>query len=236
MPIILGPVKPWVSSAANEIISKFGITTAYGVRPDALPDHPTGHAVDFMVFTDRATGDALAAYVLANGSRLGVTYVIWYQRIWDLARGDKAWRAMSNRGGTTANHKDHVHVTFNNTPPTGSGLTLVSTGVNSACLACQSLPDTIARRQNGEALNDVCPDCAKGGDFSSIPGGDTIQTVLDQIKQIMGILTDIDKALLFLVDPHNWLRMGMAIGGGLFILIALFDWEHVSSKVGQIAR
>jgi hypothetical protein len=53
---------------------------------------------------------------------------------------------------------------------------------------------------------------------------------------MMGILTDIDKALLFLANPHNWFRMGIAIGGGLFILIALFDWEHVSSKVGQIAR
>jgi hypothetical protein len=71
-----------------------------------VSDHPGGKAVDFMV--DRGTGDVLAACALRNKAALGITYVIWRQRI-NFGQG---WQAMEDRGGVTANHYDHVHVSF----------------------------------------------------------------------------------------------------------------------------
>jgi hypothetical protein len=69
-------------------------------------DHPGGLAVDFMV--DRATGDRLADCALANMDALGVKYVIWKQRI----NHGNGWKGMEDRGGATANHFDHVHISF----------------------------------------------------------------------------------------------------------------------------
>jgi len=36
-----------------------------------------------------------------------VKYIIWRQRIW-FPGG--SWKAMADRGGVTANHYDHVHI------------------------------------------------------------------------------------------------------------------------------
>ncbi|MFX4272111.1 SH3 domain-containing protein [Propionibacteriaceae bacterium Y1685] len=88
-----------------------------GVRPDSLPDHPSGRALDIML-TDyksansRATGYEIANYVRANARSLGVQYVIWDQKIWNISRDSEGWRHMAGRGSDTANHKDHVHVTM----------------------------------------------------------------------------------------------------------------------------
>ncbi len=71
-------------------------------------DHVSGRAVDIMV-TGRL-GDEIAAYVRANSSSLGVSYVIWAQKIWNTQRSSEGWRGMPDRGSATANHFDHVHV------------------------------------------------------------------------------------------------------------------------------
>jgi hypothetical protein len=57
---------------------------------------------------DRGTGDALAACALRNADALGITYVIWRQRI----NYGSGWQSMEDRGGATANHMDHVHISF----------------------------------------------------------------------------------------------------------------------------
>ncbi|MFI7535208.1 coiled-coil domain-containing protein [Streptosporangium sp. NPDC049376] len=79
-------------------------------------EHPLGRACDFMMSTGGSMptaanvklGDELAAWALKNRDRLGVKYVIWRQRI----NTGSGWRAMSNRGGVTANHYDHVHISM----------------------------------------------------------------------------------------------------------------------------
>ena len=112
----LGGVKPHVRAAARILGCQFGEPTMYGVAGRAgTSDHPSGHAVDFMV--DRATGDRLAACALNNRAVLGITYVIWRQRI-NFGNG---WQAMEDRGGVTANHYDHVHVSFGGPPPSADG-------------------------------------------------------------------------------------------------------------------
>ena len=98
-------------------MAKFGISDAGGVRPD---DDGTGHghgsglAVDFMA--DKATGDALSAYVAKNFSSLGVYYQIWQQRYYmnmtNIYGPANTWNYMPDRGGATANHMDHVHISF----------------------------------------------------------------------------------------------------------------------------
>ena len=103
----LGAVKPHVRAAAQFLGCRFGEPTMYGVAGRAgTSDHPSGRAVDFMV--DPATGDRLAACALKNRAALGITYVIWQQRI----NFGSGWQPMEDRGGVTANHYDHVHVSF----------------------------------------------------------------------------------------------------------------------------
>lgn len=103
----LGAVKPHVREAAGFFGCRFGKPTMLGVAGRGGPsDHPGGLAIDFMI--DRATGDALAQCALNNMRALGVKYVIWRQRI----NYGSGWKPMSDRGGATANHFDHVHISF----------------------------------------------------------------------------------------------------------------------------
>lgn len=92
------------------------ITTVYGVRPDTIPDHPSGRALDLMIpdYTSEAgrqLGGEVAAWARANAASLGINYVIWDQQIWNIARDSEGWRYMASRGNDSANHKNHVHIT-----------------------------------------------------------------------------------------------------------------------------
>ncbi len=103
----LGRVRSHVREAAQFLGCRFDEPRMLGIAGRGGPsDHPEGLALDFMV--DRATGDALAACVLENKEALGVTYVIWRQRM----NHGSGWERMEDRGGATANHFDHVHVSF----------------------------------------------------------------------------------------------------------------------------
>ena len=60
--------------------------------------------------SDAGLGDAIAQYHIAHWDELGVEYIIWQQRYLDSPGG--GWSAMEDRGSTTANHYDHVHVNY----------------------------------------------------------------------------------------------------------------------------
>jgi uncharacterized protein YgiM (DUF1202 family) len=92
------------------------ILTYYGVRKDITPDHPAGRALDLMLpkyktTSGRTLGFSVANWARANARSLGIKYVIWDQRIWNIQRAGEGWRPMASRGSDTANHKDHVHIT-----------------------------------------------------------------------------------------------------------------------------
>ncbi|WIX77547.1 hypothetical protein QRX50_40090 [Amycolatopsis carbonis] len=95
------------AQVGNHILTKFKVSSVGGrAGRGGASDHPAGLALDFMV--DTTTGNALAAYVLAHQGEFGVTYVIWRQRI----NTGSGWDPMEDRGSPTANHFDHVHVSF----------------------------------------------------------------------------------------------------------------------------
>lgn len=103
-----GGVKPHVRKVGWLVQEMFGIKTVGGVRRRAIDrsGHPAGLALDFMC--SRKTGDAIASFLLANKKTFGIKYVIWRQRI----NFGSGWKMMEDRGSVTANHYDHVHVSF----------------------------------------------------------------------------------------------------------------------------
>jgi len=90
------------------VCARFPSVSSYGGIRGGGGNHGQGRALDIMV--RGATGDRIAAFLRANARALGVTEVIWEQRIWTVQRAGEGWRPMPDRGSATANHYDHVHV------------------------------------------------------------------------------------------------------------------------------
>lgn len=190
----LGAVKPWVRTAANDVGNRFGVSTIYGVglRPDASSDHPKGLALDYMVYEDQAKGDAIAAFMQQNASSYSVQYIIWKQHIWNISRASEGWRAMPDRGSITANHYDHVHVSF----------------------------------QSKQSSNPIPPWLRIVSPITNLP----------QAGEAVGAAQDTAKAVGFLTDSHNWLRVGMFALGLFTILLALVMLGGKANGVTQAVK
>lgn len=93
----------------DEVVNMYGVT-AYGLRAGDAGDHGSGLAVDFMVPVGSEIGDAIANYAINNMGAHNISYVIWEQQIYGGWTG--GWEWMEDRGSLTANHYDHVHVSF----------------------------------------------------------------------------------------------------------------------------
>jgi hypothetical protein len=102
--------RPHVAQVGHLLKKTFGVTDIGGAVGRGDGDHGAGLALDLMT-SDSARGDAIADFVLANQQRFGVTYVIWRQRYND----GSGWSYLEDRGSPTANHYDHVHVSFHKT-------------------------------------------------------------------------------------------------------------------------
>ena len=92
------------------------IKTYYTLRAGVFTDHSTGRALDLMIpnyksSSGKVLGYKVAAWAKANAKPLGINYVIWNQHIWNITRDSEGWRYMADRGGDSANHKNHVHIT-----------------------------------------------------------------------------------------------------------------------------
>lgn len=101
-------VSPNIAAVHQAVCANFPSISTYGTLRGGGGDHSVGRAVDIMV--SGSTGWEVAEFVRAHASELGVSYVIYSQRIWSVQRSGEGWRAMSDRGSVTANHYDHVHV------------------------------------------------------------------------------------------------------------------------------
>jgi hypothetical protein len=109
-----GAINPRAQAAADAVVSNVpgaGSITLGGTRASAADPggHPSGLAVDYMVMTNVALGDAIVAYHVANWNELGVEYLIYRQR---MMSSPGVWKPMADRGSPTANHMDHPHVNY----------------------------------------------------------------------------------------------------------------------------
>lgn len=93
----------------RSVCANFPSIGSYGGYRGSGDAHGQGRAIDVMVSGD--AGWAVARWARANAGRLGITEVIYSQQIWTTQRSGEGWRSMSDRGGVTANHYDHVHIT-----------------------------------------------------------------------------------------------------------------------------
>lgn len=110
-------LQPQVSAFKDEVAGIYGITSFSTYRAGDSGDHGKGLAVDFMVPDSSALGDQVAQYAISNMGAKNISYVIWKQRFYapfDSIYGPAyTWNPMPDRGSATANHYDHVHVSFN---------------------------------------------------------------------------------------------------------------------------
>lgn len=86
----MGGLVPNARMLAAYIMATYpGVRSIGGVRADPLPDHPSGRAIDIMIGSDMALGDAINSDILSQAGRFGVSYTMW----------------------RVASHYDHIHVT-----------------------------------------------------------------------------------------------------------------------------
>ena len=118
-PVIGDSITPRMRGVRDEVDRRYGPFSAIGCyRPGSDGEHPLGRACDFMLSTGGVMpaasaiqkGYDIAAWAQANASRLGIMYIIYRQRIWDVRMASSGWVPMENRGSITANHYDHVHI------------------------------------------------------------------------------------------------------------------------------
>jgi uncharacterized protein YgiM (DUF1202 family) len=91
------------------ICDRYPQVSSFGGRRSSGGFHGTGQAVDVMI-SNSSVGWDIANWTRANAGKLGVSEVIYYQKIWTVERSSEGWRPMSDRGSASANHYDHVHV------------------------------------------------------------------------------------------------------------------------------
>lgn len=111
-------LQPSAANFANDVANKYGTTDIYGVRQGDSGDHGSGNAVDVMTYDNTQLGQEVADYATSNMEANNISYVIYQQKFYaptDNKYGPAyTWNEMPDRGDATANHMDHVHVSFNN--------------------------------------------------------------------------------------------------------------------------
>ncbi len=112
-----GPVRAHVQAFADAVLAAgWAGPTDFGTYADHQPTRD--RALDVFTPTNSSTrGDAICRFALQNWNRYGITYVIYRQRI--NSNDGRGWRGMENRGSPSANHYDHVHISFEPTATAG---------------------------------------------------------------------------------------------------------------------
>ncbi|KAF1812600.1 hypothetical protein P152DRAFT_449315 [Eremomyces bilateralis CBS 781.70] len=121
-----GSCKQVTVTSAEKVIEAFPgkVRELFCTRDCTCPgtsEHCCGRAMDFMCSDGGGVrteaGEPIAEWVMENHASMNVMYVIWGQKIWSPSRDDQGpwsgWRDMEDRGSVTANHWDHVHVSYN---------------------------------------------------------------------------------------------------------------------------
>lgn len=127
-PQLLGPsgLVPRAQRVRKELQQAFGDLPLGGFAPGGISEghmqgsaHYDGRAIDifFRPVTpeNQRQGWATAHWLVAHADRLGITTVIYNERIWSVEHARRGWREYqppeSPTGDPTLLHRDHVHVT-----------------------------------------------------------------------------------------------------------------------------
>ncbi len=115
-PVDTSGLQPVAANFMQDIANQFGITD-YSKFRAGDQDHGRGLAVDAMVYNDAALGNQVAQYAVDNIDSANISYIIWQQRFYapvnNIYGPANTWNMMPDRGSVTANHYDHVHISFN---------------------------------------------------------------------------------------------------------------------------
>lgn len=110
-------LQPSAAAFANNVANQYGITDIGGYRAGDSQDHGTGNAVDVMTYDNTQLGQEVANYATSNMEANNISYVIYQQKFYapynNVYGAAYTWNQMPDRGSDTANHYDHVHVSFN---------------------------------------------------------------------------------------------------------------------------
>lgn len=168
-------VKPRVQAFADEAARLFGVDHFL-----TYPGHQNTPDLALDTFASKSQGDRLCEWAIANWKRLGLDYIIWQQRIYN-PEITPHWRDMADRGSPTANHRDHVHATFEpgdpaavTTPtPTEDGDTVTEETAQKLLKAIEAMAGDMAalRKFAGET-----------NEFWAVRSGENTGKVVDAIK------------------------------------------------------
>lgn len=110
---------PRAQAVAAELRTVFGDDTPISTYQTSggTSTHDEGRAIDAFFPMEDASGGregwAAAHWLVANAERLGVSVVIYDDKIWSARRGAEGWRDYRHPSGSTTDtdrHLDHVHV------------------------------------------------------------------------------------------------------------------------------
>lgn len=132
VPVATDPYRQGVWDFDRMLLAQYPTTSPGAIWADhghsANSDHYTGRAFDWMMnktgtdasAVERARGDSLVSWLLetVDGEphmrlrRLGIKYIVWYNRIWSTTY--KEWREHRSceSGGNTDCHRNHIHFSF----------------------------------------------------------------------------------------------------------------------------
>lgn len=206
----LGPVKPWVEKAAYTIGLKFGVKSILGWRAsDPFPDHPSGHALDFMV-SNKGQGQAIADFAVANASALGIKYVIWNRQVWEASgKPVPGWHPYTS---TSNPHTDHVHITFNDQPGSAS-TALVSNDTSKPGMGAAS------------------PECAWG--FHVPVAGDMCILTKVQVRSLMGAVLIASGAVVVLAGVAFLIATGLKESPAAGVAMSFVPGGKLVSSLGK---
>jgi len=122
-----GSIDPRIKKINSLVKSKYGSARGTGVygyggyRPGSA-GHSSGRASDLMIRNYKTSagkkhGDKVANYLIKNRKSLGISYLIWKDRIWfpgsgweEYSEGGRWGQQFTGKWNDTTKHLDHVHV------------------------------------------------------------------------------------------------------------------------------